>query len=141
MRLPAVVVLALALLAAVPAAANAANVLKVTPGTVNFGSKPVGSSTVKATKITNTSDKAISLSLAFVRSWDDFAGPAVESTCPGFEPALLQPGESCTLVERFFPSETFLGIKQDQIWLATAIDPQSGAVLETEEIVFFGRAR
>jgi hypothetical protein len=140
LRFLAVVVLVLALLAAVPATATAADVLKVTPGTVNFGSKPVGSSTVKATTITNTSDEAISLSLALVRSWDDFAGGAVESTCPGFA-ALLQPGESCTLVERFSPSEDFLGIKQDQIWLATATDPQTGAVLETEEIVFFGRAR
>jgi hypothetical protein len=140
-RFLAVVVLVLALLAAVPAAASAANVLKVTPGTVNFGSKPIGSSTVKATTITNKSDEAISLSLALVRSWDDFAGPAGQSTCAGFEPALLQPGESCELVERFSPSETFLGIKQDQIWLATATDPQSGAVLDREEIVFFGRAR
>jgi hypothetical protein len=141
LRFLAVVVLVLAVLAVVPATATAADVLKVTPGTVNFGSKPVGSSTAKATTITNTSDEAISLSLALVRSWDDFAGPAVESTCPGFEPALLQPGESCTLMERFFPSETFLGIKQDQIWLASATDPQSGAVLDREEIVFFGRAR
>ena len=39
MRFLAVVVLVLALLAAVPAAASAANVLKVTPGTVNFGVK------------------------------------------------------------------------------------------------------
>jgi hypothetical protein len=141
LRFLAVVVLVLAVLAVVPATATAADVLKVTPGTVNFGSKPVGSSTAKATTITNTSDEAISLSLALVRSWDDFAGPAVESTCPGFEPVLLQPGESCTLMERFFPSETFLGIKQDQIWLASATDPQSGAVLDREEIVFFGRAR
>jgi hypothetical protein len=141
LRFLAVVVLVLAVLAVVPATATAADVLKVTPGTVNFGSKPVGSSTAKATTITNTSDEAISLSLALVRSWDDFAGPAVESTCPGFEPGLLQPGESCTLMERFFPSETFLGIKQDQIWLASATDPQSGAVLDREEIVFFGRAR
>ena len=140
MRFFAVVVLVLALLAVVPAAATAADVLKVTPGTVNFGSKPVGSSTVKATTITNTSDEAVSLSLALVRSWDDFAGPA-GGTCAGLEPALLQPGESCTVMERFSPSETFLKIKQDQIWLATATDPQSGAVLETEEIVFLGRAR
>lgn len=56
-------------------------------------------------------------------------------------PHPLAPGESCTLVEGFSPSETFLGIKQDQIWLATATDPESGTVLTTEEIVFLGRAR
>ncbi len=44
-------------------------------------------------------------------------------------------------MQRFSPSESFVGIKQDQILPATATDPQSGAVLETEEIVFFGRAR
>ena len=111
MRFLAVVVLVLALLAAVPAAASAANVLKVTPGTVNFGSKPVGSSTVKATTITNASDEAISLSLTLVRSWDDFAGPAGESTCAGFDRRSCNP-EKAAHSSSGFPSETFLRISR-----------------------------
>lgn len=135
-------IVAVAALTALPASGLAAtDVLKVTPGTVNFGAKPVLSSTTKSTTITNTSDEPILLTLNLVRSWDDFAGGLVESTCTLFEPALLAPGESCTLVERFVPHEDFIGIKQDQIWIATAIDPETGAVLDTEEVVFLGRAR
>ena len=116
-------------------------VQKATPGTVNFGAKPVESSTIKSTTITNTSDEAFLLTLTLVRSWDDFAGGLDVSTCTLFEPALLAPGESCTLVERFVPHADFIGTKQDQIWVATATDPETSEVLDTEEIVFFGRAR
>jgi hypothetical protein len=67
----------------------------------------------------------------------------VESTCSLTlsEPTLLAPSESCTLVEAFIPHEDFAGIKQDQIWQATATDPATGAVLGTREIVFFGLSR
>ncbi|HLM92371.1 MAG TPA: hypothetical protein VK273_01015 [Gaiellaceae bacterium] len=136
------VAVALAALAAVPASGLASgNVLQVTPRTVNFGAKPVESSTIKFTTISNTSDEAVLLTLTLVRSWDDFAGGLVESTCTLFEPAVLAPGESCTLVERFVPHDEFIGIKQDQIWVATATDVNTGEVLDTEELVFFGRAR
>jgi Cep192 domain 4 len=141
MRFFVVALVALASIAVLAASSVAANnVLKVKPGAVNFGTKPVGSSTIKSTTLTNTSDEPIVVTLSLVRSWDDFAGGAVGSTCPGGS-FTLAPGESCTLVEAFFPSEDFEGIKQDQIWVATATDPQSGALLETEEIVFFGRGR
>jgi hypothetical protein len=137
-----IVVIALAVLAAVPASGLASGtVLKATPGTVNFGAKPVESSTIKSTTITNTSDEAFLLTLTLVRSWDDFAGGLDVSTCTLFEPTLLAPGENCTLVERFVPHADFIGIKQDQIWVATATDPETSEVLDTEEIVFFGRAR
>jgi hypothetical protein len=136
-----VALVALASIAVLAASSTAAsNVLKVTPGTVNFGTKPVGSSTFKGTTLTNTSDEPIVVTLSLVRSWDDFAGGAVGSTCPG-ESFTLAPGESCTLVEAFRPSEGFEGLKQDQIWVATATDPESGAILETDEILFLGRAR
>jgi hypothetical protein len=141
MRFCVVALVALASIAVLAASSTAAsNVLKVTPGTVNFGTKPVGSSTFKGTTLTNTSDEPIVVTLGLVRSWDDFAGGAVGSTCPGGS-FTLAPGESCTLVEAFRPSEGFEGLKQDQIWVATATDPESGAILETEEILFLGRAR
>ena len=138
-------VLALAVLAAVPANGLASwNVMNVTPGTVNFGAKPVESFTLKTTRITNTSDETILLTLSLVRSWDDFSGGWINSTCfqsPSEPTTLLAPGESCTLEEGFSPSDFFVGIKQDQIWVATATDPETGEVLATEEIVFFGRGR
>ncbi len=143
MRLLRILLVAVVLFAGAAASATAADdVLKVTPGTVNFGAKPLESFTFKSTTITNTSDETILLTLSLVRSWDDFSGGWITSTCLlPFEPTPLAPGESCTLVEGFSPSDTFLGIKQDQIWIATATDLNTGEVLDTEEIVFFGRAR
>ena len=120
----------------------ARNVLTITPGTVNFGAKPIESVTFKSTTITNTSDDTILLTLGLVRSWDDFSGGWITSTCSSPDgPILLGPGESCTLVEGFSPSDFFVGIKQDQIWVAAATDPETGEVLAKEEIVFFGRGR
>jgi hypothetical protein len=142
MRLLGVILVALVVSAGIATSATAAdNVLTVTPGRVNFGAKPLESFTLKSTTITNTADEPILLTLSLVRSWDDFSGGWISSTCPLFESTLFAPGESCTLVEGFSPSDTFRGLKQDQIWVATAIDPGTGAVLETREIVFLGRGR
>ena len=135
-----VILVALVVSAGTAATATAADrVVSLNPGKVNFGAKPLESFTLKSTTIRNTSDEPILLTLALVSSWDDFSGGWITSTC--FDPTPLAPGESCTLVEGFSPSETFLGIKQDQVWLATATDPESGAVLTMEEIIFLGRAR
>jgi hypothetical protein len=41
----------------------------------------------------------------------------------------------------FRPSFDFVGLKQDQILLITATDPLTGAVLDSVELFFFGRAR
>ena len=144
MRLLGVLVVALVVSAGAGASATAAQpVLKVTPGTVNFGTKPFLSETIRSATITNTGNEPILLALGLVRSWDDFAGGRVESTCSLSlsEPSVLAPGESCTLVEAFIPHEDFAGIKQDQIWQATATEPVTGAVLETRQIVFLGRGR
>lgn len=143
MRLLRVLLVTLVVCAGTATSAIAAgNVLTATPRTVNFGARPLESFTFKSTTITNKSDEPIQLTLSLVRSWDDFSGGWITSTCLSPDaPTILAPGESCTLVEGFSPSETFLGIKQDQIWVATATDPATGAALETQEIVFFGRAR
>lgn len=142
MRLLGILLVALVVSAGATASATAAqDVLKVSPGTVNFGAKPLLSETIKSATITNASSEPILLTLGLARSWDDFAGGRVESTCSLSEPTLLAPGESCTLVEAFIPHEDFAGIKQDQIWLATATDPGTSALLETREMVFLGRGR
>jgi hypothetical protein len=41
---------------------------------------------------------------------------------------------------RFFPSELFLRLKQDERFLATATDPLTGEVLGSEKFLFVGRA-
>lgn len=139
----AVTLLAVALLVAAPVSAPASTqVVRVSHRTVNFGARPLGSVTYKSTTVTNTSSETVNLTVVVTREWDDFTfGSLPGSTCPVFDPAPLAPGESCVLVVGFWPSEMFLGLKQDQIFLATATDPLTGQVLSSVEFVFFGKAR
>ena len=134
---------AIVIVGALPAAADPSpDVLRVTPPTVSFGAKPVGSMTFKSTTITNTSSETIDLVVIVTREWDDFSfGLLPGSTCPGFDPAPLDPGESCVLIVGFAPSETFLRLTQDQRFRATASDPATGEILDIEEFVFLGKAR
>ena len=139
-KLSAGVMLAAALMAASSTAALAStNVLKVKPRTVNFGPTPVGTVTVGSVTLTNTSSTTINLSIATTKDWDDFSFEFLPG-CPTNEPAPLGPGESCGVVVRFLPSELFLGLKQDQRFLATATDPLTGEVLDSEQFLFVGRA-
>jgi hypothetical protein len=134
--------LAAALMAASSTGALAStNVLKVKPRTVNFGPTPVGTVTGGSVTLTNTSSTTINLTINVTKDWDDFSfGFLPGSTCPTFEPAPLDPGESCVFVVRFFPSEQFLGLKQDERFLATATDPLTGEVLDSDRFLFVGRA-
>jgi len=141
-KLGAGVMLAAALMAASSTGALAStNELKVKPRTVNFGPAPVGMVTSRSTTLTNTSSNTIDLTINVTKDWDDFSfGFLPGSTCPTFEPAPLGPGESCIFVARFWPSEQFLGLKQDQRFLATSTDPLTGEVLDSDTFVFLGRA-
>src|SRR5215211_2005183 len=106
----------LLLAAAVPFTASAATspaVLRVSPPTVNFGTKPVGSFTLKGATVTNTGAATVNLLVTVSREPDDFSfGVLPGSTCPVFEPAPLAPGEHCDAVVGFRPSEFFAGQKQ-----------------------------
>jgi hypothetical protein len=140
-RVIASALLAVASVTVLPLSAPAeSNVLKVTHA-VNFGTKPVGSFTVKTATVTNTSSEPIDLDIDIVRDWDDFSTGLTGTTCSFFEPQLLAPGESCVLLVGFWPSEDFVGLKQDQILLVTATDPATDAVLDSVRLTFFGRAR
>jgi hypothetical protein len=141
-KLGAGVLLAAALMAASSTAALAStNVLKVKPRTINLGPTPIGMVTSKSTTLTNTSSNTINLTISVTKDWDDFSfGSLPGSTCPTFESAPLGPGESCVFVVRFWPSEQFLGLKQDQRFLATATDPFTGDVLDSDTFIFVGRA-
>jgi len=138
-KLGAGFMLAAALIAASSTAALASNVLKVKPRTVNFGPTPVGTVTGGSVTLTNTSSTTINLSIVTTKDWDDFSFEFLPG-CPTNEPAPLDPGESCGVVVRFLPSELFLGLKQDERFLATATDPLTGEVLDSEQFLFVGRA-
>jgi hypothetical protein len=141
MKIIASALLAVASVMALPLSAPAdTNVLKVTHA-VNFGTRPVGSFTVKTATVTNTRSQPIDLDIDIVRDWDDFSTGLTGTTCSFFEPQLLSSGESCVLLVGFRPSEDFTGLKQDQILLVTATDPSTGAVLDSVRLTFFGRAR
>ena len=95
-----------------------------------------------STTVTNTSSQTVNLTIAATKDWDDFSyGFLPGSTCSTFEPMPLAPGESCVFEIRFLPSTDFLGLKQDQIFRATATDPVTGMVLDEDRFVFYGRAR
>jgi hypothetical protein len=142
-RMSLVAVAALAFAVALPSSAPAAtDVLRVTPRTVHFGMRPVGSFTLKSATVTNTSAEAVNLLVTVEREWDDFSfGLLPGSTCPVFEPEPLAPGDSCDVVVGFRPSEFFAGTKQDQVLLATATDPTTGETLESVQIAFIGTGR
>ena len=139
-RLGFLVVVLVAIVAAQPASA-AENTLKVRPRTVNFGPTPIGDTPMRSATVTNTSSGTINLTIGATKDWDDFGyGFLPGSTCPTFEPTALAPGESCVFVVRFWPSETFLRLRQDEIFVATATDPATGATLDADRFVFYGRA-
>jgi hypothetical protein len=137
--------LVLALLFAVVAVGGASSatqgVLHVNPQTVNFGTKPVGSSTFKGATIKNTSSSPVNLIVTIAREPDDFGFVVPPTTCHVFEPAPLAPGESSNAVMRFSPSEFFAGQDQLAQLQAQATDPTTGAVLETVLIDFTGRGK
>ena len=133
--------LAVASVMALPLSAPAdTNVLKVSRA-VNFGTRPVGSFTVKTTTVTNTRTEPIDLDIDIVRDWDDFLTGLTGTTCSFFELQVLAPGQSCVLLVGFRPSEDFMGLRQDQILLVSATDPATSAVLDSVRLSFFGRAR
>ena len=143
MRRTAFAAVVVAAIVVLPASAPAAtNVLRAAPTKVSFGTRPVGSFTLKGVTVTNASSEAINLLVSTTRAPDDFSfGLLPGSTCPVLEPEPLAPGDSCVAVVGFRPSEFFAGEKQFATLLATATDPSTGAVLDSVSINFVGRGR
>jgi hypothetical protein len=114
-------------------------ILRVAPPTVHFGTKQVGTFTLKGAVITNASSRRINLFVAIDSMPDDFSfGLWPGSTCDPFQPAPLEPGDSCKAVVGFRPSDFFAGHEQHAALAAHASDPDTGEVLETVQIEFFG---
>ncbi|MGH3118248.1 MAG: hypothetical protein ACRDQ2_14285 [Gaiellales bacterium] len=119
----------------------AGSALKASPSSVKFGTKPVGSITLKGTRLTNRSEATINV-LVTAGLPDDFAfGLFPGSTCPVFDPEPLAPGESCVAVVQFRPTEFFAGEQQTATLIAIASDPASGTEVATLFIDFTGTGR
>ena len=143
MRHLAAALFATVLLVAASGVASAApSVLRATPSTVRFGTRPVGSITLKSTRLTNRGDATINLLVTVAALPDDFSfGLLPGSNCPVFAPEPLAPGESCDAVVQFRPTEFFAGEEQTATLVATATDPTSGAQLASISIDFTGTGR
>jgi hypothetical protein len=126
---------------AAPAAVSS-DVLRVSPPRVQFGTKQVGTFTLKGAMVANTSSSTVDVLVTVVAEPDDFSfGLLPGSTCPVLAPAPLAPGEKCDAVVGFRPTELFAGHEQVATLLATATDPVSGAVLGTVLIDFVGTGK
>ena len=94
MKIIASALLAVASVMALPLSAPAdTNVLKVTHA-VNFGTRPVGSFTIKTATVANTRSEPIALDIDIVRDWDDFSTALTGTTCSFFEPQVLAPAKA-----------------------------------------------
>ncbi|HEX6810798.1 MAG TPA: hypothetical protein VF384_04160 [Planctomycetota bacterium] len=115
------------------------SVLRVSPQTVHFGTRQIGTFNLKSAKITNTSSQTVNLFVEGSSLPDDWSfGILPGSTAPVFEPAPFAPGESCRAVVGFRPSEFWAGQPQHAQLLVTATDPITNEVLETALIDFIG---
>jgi hypothetical protein len=121
--------------------AASVDVLRVSPKAVNFGTKQVGTFTVKGAMVTNSSANSVILAIDG-HAPDDFSWGTLEGqTCPVLAPGPLAPGESCQAVMGFRPSDFWVGQVQSASLDVTASDPVTGALLATEVITFTGRNR
>jgi hypothetical protein len=111
--------------------------LDVDPSRVRFGEQPFGSFTKKTVTLTNESRKTLRVS---IDAWapDDISPGQPESTCPlSHTLNVLAPGESCTHVIGYQPSEFFQDEQTAQ--LNIRVFSESGEVLETHQVKITGQ--
>jgi hypothetical protein len=125
--------------AASAATADPADLLRASPKHVNFGTKAVGTFTVKGATITNTSSADVLVQTSAIRMPDQFSWGLLEGqTCPIFSPEPLVAGASCDIVTGFRPEDFFVGLEDTAILQVTATDPATGAVLDAVQVEFRG---
>jgi hypothetical protein len=121
------------------AAADGTTVLKASPKHVNFGTKAVGTFTVKTATITNTGSSDLLVQTGAVRMPDQFSwGLLPGQTCPIFSPELLPAGESCDIAVAFRPEDFFVGLEDLAVLQVVATDPSTGATVDTVAVEFRG---
>jgi hypothetical protein len=123
-------------------AGEEASLLKATPKRVNFGTKAVGTFTLREATITNTGSTDVLVQTSAVRMPDQFSwGLLPGQTCPIFIPAILTGGESCDVVVGFRPEEFFVGLEDTAVLQVAATDPVTGSTLDSVLIEFRGVAK
>ncbi|HEU4418036.1 MAG TPA: hypothetical protein VFT55_03805 [Planctomycetota bacterium] len=116
-----------------------ASILHVSPQLVHFGTKQIGTFTLRGARITNTSSQTVNLFVTGSSLPDDFSfGILPGSTAPVFEPEPFEPHQSCRAVVGFRPSEFWTGQQQNAQLLAIATDPVTHEVLDEVLIDFTG---
>jgi hypothetical protein len=121
------------------ATADATTVLRASPKRVNFGTKAVGTFTVKGSTITNTGASDLLVQTSAVRMPDQFSwGLLPGQTCPIFSPEVLPAGSSCDIVAAFRPEDFFVGLEDLAVLHVTATDPATGATVDTVAVEFRG---
>lgn len=129
-------------LGAAPAATAEATDLKASPKRVNFGTRAVGTFTVKGSTITNTTSAAVVVETSAVRMPDQFSwGLLPGQTCPVLAPGILPAGASCDVVAGFFPQEFFVGLEDLAVLQVTATDPATGGLVDSVQVEFRGVAK
>jgi hypothetical protein len=105
-----------------PAPAAPLPALGVHPRHVRFGRQPYESNTLRSFHIRNRSRATLLVTVEQVRVGDDFSPGQVQSTCT-LGDTLLAPGQTCTHVVGFRPSE-FFGGHETALMRVTARDDQ-----------------
>jgi hypothetical protein len=111
--------------------------LSLNPSRVRFGDQPFGSFTTKTVTLKNKSSQTLQVS---IDSWapDDISPGQPESTCPlSHTLNVLAPGQSCTHVVGFQPSEFFRDEQTAQ--LNIRVYGESGEVVETHQVKITGK--
>jgi len=111
-------------------------ILAVSRKWMNFGERPFGSFTKKTVTFTNKSSETVHVSVN-ASAPDDISPGQPESTCP-LSLTLLAPGQSCTHVVGYQPSEFFQDRQAAQLNIRV-YDPESGEVLEVHEVNIRGQ--
>lgn len=118
------------------------SILHVSPSLVHFGTKQIGTFTLRGARITNTSSQTVNLFVTGSSLPDDFSfGILPGSTAPVFEPEAFEPHQSCRAVVGFRPSEFWTGQQQFAELVAIATDPVTHEVLEEVLIDFTGTGK
>jgi hypothetical protein len=131
--------------AAAPAAAAPATVIKVAPKEIAFGVRAVtdpATDYYDGVKVTNASRNALQVKVEAGLP-DDFGfGLMPGSTCPVFDsdPAMA-PGSSCRAVVRFTPTAFFAGWNATGTMIITARDPATGELVTTVEVPVSGTGK
>jgi hypothetical protein len=136
-----ILTLAIVMAAAAPTALASQSTLRIAPTKLNFGTRPVGTETIKSALITNRSASPVLVTFDIVSMPDDYGFEAPGFTCPPAGGFVLAPGESCVATAAFRPSEFFTGLHQTAAVQVVASDPSTGAVLASELLTMSGTGK